>query len=286
MIIWLASYPKSGNTLLRSMLSSYFFSSDGIYNFNLIKNINQFPVAKVFHELGIDINNDKEMIQNYIKVQEYINQNNSAKFLKTHSQLINYENKYPFTNLKNTLGVIYVVRDPRNIVSSFADFGSGDLNYYTKLITENLSIGGDPSAKLSSPNRTFVITGTWASNYKSWKTLKEVNRYLLIKYEDLIKDRESVFKKIIKFIYYLNKSKPLIDKKKFYNVLKSTDFDNLKNLEAKHGFSESTIDKKTGKKKAFFKLGPKRDWRKDLDHNIRIKIEKTFESEMKELGYL
>ena len=36
MIIWLASYPKSGNTLVRSMLSAYFFSQDGNYNFELI----------------------------------------------------------------------------------------------------------------------------------------------------------------------------------------------------------------------------------------------------------
>ena len=43
MIIWLASYPKSGNTLLRSMLTAYFYSKDGIFNFELLKNINQFP---------------------------------------------------------------------------------------------------------------------------------------------------------------------------------------------------------------------------------------------------
>ena len=43
MIIWLASYPKSGNTLLRSMLSSYLFSEEGIFNFDLLKKIKQFP---------------------------------------------------------------------------------------------------------------------------------------------------------------------------------------------------------------------------------------------------
>ena len=41
MFIWLASYPKSGNTLVRSMLAAY-FSNDGVYNFDLIKNIKQF----------------------------------------------------------------------------------------------------------------------------------------------------------------------------------------------------------------------------------------------------
>ena len=53
MIIWLASYPKSGNTLVRSMLSSYFFSKDGIFNFDLLNNIKKFPDFGVFKTLGI-----------------------------------------------------------------------------------------------------------------------------------------------------------------------------------------------------------------------------------------
>ena len=43
MIFWIASYPKSGNTYLRSFLSSYYFSNDGKFDFNLLLNINQFP---------------------------------------------------------------------------------------------------------------------------------------------------------------------------------------------------------------------------------------------------
>ena len=56
MFIWLASYPKSGNTLVRSMLAAYFFSDDGEYNFDLIKNIKQFPVNALFQRMGIDVN--------------------------------------------------------------------------------------------------------------------------------------------------------------------------------------------------------------------------------------
>ena len=54
MIIWLASYPKSGNTMLRTMLSSYLFSEDGAFNFELMKNIKQFPNSGIFDQLGID----------------------------------------------------------------------------------------------------------------------------------------------------------------------------------------------------------------------------------------
>ena len=83
MFVWLASYPKSGNTLVRSLLASYFFSKDGIYNFDLIDNIKQFPHAALFKSFGFDIKNEKELIKNYIKVQESINQKNQIQFLKS-----------------------------------------------------------------------------------------------------------------------------------------------------------------------------------------------------------
>ena len=67
MFVWLASYPKSGNTLVRSMLAAYFFSNDGVYNFDLIKNIKQFPVNALFERMGIDTKNEEEVIKNYIK---------------------------------------------------------------------------------------------------------------------------------------------------------------------------------------------------------------------------
>jgi len=43
MIIWIASYPKSGNTWVRSLISAYLYSENGIFNFNLLKKIQQFP---------------------------------------------------------------------------------------------------------------------------------------------------------------------------------------------------------------------------------------------------
>ena len=89
MIIWLASYPKSGNTLVRSMLSSYFFSKDGMFNFDLLNNIKKFPDFGVFKALGIDITNENEVVKNYINVQKEINKRdgNSIRFLKTHAAL-------------------------------------------------------------------------------------------------------------------------------------------------------------------------------------------------------
>ncbi|MDA7806610.1 sulfotransferase domain-containing protein [Candidatus Pelagibacter sp.] len=284
MFIWLASYPKSGNTLIRSLLVSYFFSKDGNFNFDLIKNIKQFPTIELFESLGIDIKNQKEVIENYIKVQDSINQKNIIQFLKTHSYLFNIDGN-GFTNLNNSLGAIYIVRDPRTIVSSSTRFFNiSQIEAADRLINTTF-IGGDLNNKRSS-NRTTVYTGTWSGNYNSWKSFKSNGKYLLIKYEDLIFNKEESLKKILKFIHKLKNINFEINEKKFQNVIDSTSFESMQKLERKNGFNESSINEKTGEKIAFFNLGPKNDWKKSLDLEVINKIEKAFKKEMEELGYL
>ena len=284
MFIWLASYPKSGNTLVRSLLASYFFSNDGVYNFSLIKNIKQFPNIKLFEDLGIDIKNEREVISNYIRVQQSFNKKESTQFLKTHSYLFNIENN-AFTDLNNSLGVIYIVRDPRNVVTSFANHNSISVNESSELLINSWFNEGNLNS-LSNAERTNVYRGTWASNYKSWKSFKSQGKYLLVKYEDLINKKEEVLLKILEFIYKLNKKNFKVDKVKFKNTINTTSFERMKVLEKDDKFFESVINKKTGKKVSFFNLGIKNDWKKMLDPKIKEKIENAFKEEMKELGYL
>jgi hypothetical protein len=80
MILWLASYPKSGNTLLRSLLSAYFYSKDGLFNFELLKNIPYFPSHNFFKNLNVNIKDDSEVIKNYINVQKKFIQNKERIF--------------------------------------------------------------------------------------------------------------------------------------------------------------------------------------------------------------
>ncbi len=283
MFIWLASYPKSGNTLVRSMLAAYFFSKDGIYNFDLIKNIKQFPVNALFERMGIDVKNEREVIKNYIKVQESFNKKNSVQFLKTHSYLFNIDNN-AFTDLKNSLGVVYIVRDPRNIVNSLANHIGEIPEKSADILINSFKFGNIFSDSVAEQTRLYL--GTWSGNYNSWKSFKNEGRYLLIKYEDLISDREFIFKKILKFVYKLQGAKFEINNKKFQNTLETTDFDRMKTLEKEKGFFEAKVNAETGKKIPFFNLGPKNDWKKMLDVNIRKKIEQAFKKEMVELGYL
>ena len=70
MIIWLPSYPKSGNTFLRSLLSAYLLTSDGNFQINSLKQIKQFPSINLFKKFGIDTTNDLKLIENYINVQQ------------------------------------------------------------------------------------------------------------------------------------------------------------------------------------------------------------------------
>ena len=72
MIIWVASYPKSGNTWLRALLSSYFYSHDGNYNENLLKEIDQFPVRKYFEKFDYDKTIVADTTKFWIKAQEII----------------------------------------------------------------------------------------------------------------------------------------------------------------------------------------------------------------------
>ena len=284
MFIWLASYPKSGNTLIRALLASHFFSKDGIFNFEIIKNIKQFPDSRLFENLGIDINNEKEVLKNYIRAQESINQKNSIQFLKTHSYLFNINNN-PFTDLNNTLGAIYIVRDPRNVVTSYAHHNSITIEESADRMISSLEYGGKTSSDHIS-DRTKVYMGSWGSNYNSWKSFKPTGKYLLVKYEDILSNKEKVLINILEFVHKLKGINFVIDKKKIDNVIQSTSFEKMKDMEKKEGFIEAKVNFKTGKKIPFFNLGSKNIWKNNLDNKIRNKIENSFKKEMIELGYL
>ena len=284
MFIWLASYPKSGNTLVRALLASYFFSKDGNFDFEFINNIKQFPTSDLFEKIGVDLNNEKEVLKNYIKVQDNINQKNSVQFLKTHSYLFNIDNN-PFTNLNNTLGAIYIIRDPRNVVTSYAHHFATSVDDAANQLVNSINMGGDLTSKKPS-DRTKVYLGSWGSNFNSWKSLKTPGKYLLIKYEDLINNKKETFLKILEFIHKLKKVRFLVDNTKFDNAIASTDFKKMQNLEKEKGFIESKIDMKTGKNIPFFNLGANNKWENFLNLEIIKKIENAFEKEMLELGYL
>ena len=127
MIIWLSSYPKCGNTWVRSLLSSYYFSDTGNFNFELLKNINVYPQQKYF---DVKINKPGEISLHWDISQKKIISEKKIKILKTHNSLLALNGKN-FTKPEYTLGIIYVVRDPRNVITSLKNHY--DLEYEQSL---------------------------------------------------------------------------------------------------------------------------------------------------------
>ncbi len=277
MIIWIASYPKSGNTFLRSFISSYYFSKKGKFNFDLLLNILQFPSIKFSKK---KINSELEASQNWIYNQKQFFSGDKLHFIKTHSSLDKYrENSFTSKNL--TLGAIYIVRDPRNLITSMTHHYS--LNYdqaYSKLINEKQTLL-EKSTDNDYSNFTFL--GSWSNHYKSWKNTKDF-KTLFIKYEDFENNKLDTFKKIIHFVNNLKKNDSSIDKKKLINSINSTSFSNLRNKEENEGFEESVYSK-SGEKKRFFNLGFNNRWQKILPKNILFKLNNTLKNDLNDLEY-
>ena len=278
MIIWIASYPKSGNTYVRSLLSAYYFSSDGNFNFGLLKNIKQFPSNDFFES---EFENVDEASRNWILGQKKIRERKKALFLKTHSCLGLYKGQ-PFTSPEYTLGGIYIVRDPRNVITSVMNHFELNLDEALKFLTDPNKNTMDPDSK---DYRTWVLLSNWSNHYNSWCKSKNF-RKLVIRYEDFENEKYETFRDIIVFTNTLLSRTERVNKKKLERAIETTNFSVLKNKEKNEGFDEALFSKKEKNKKVFFNLGFNNRWKKLLRDDIKEKIESEFTEEMKELGYL
>ena len=282
MIFWIASYPKSGNTWLRALLSSYFYSEEGIFNQDLLKNIDQFPEKRHFSDFNYDPKIVTDTSKFWIKAQEKINLNNELNFLKTHNILGSINNSN-FTNKKNTIGAIYIVRDPRNVLTSLQNHYELSKDEALKFMLSEKKYIHDYHTKNDFSDFQFI--SSWEKNYKSWINQKIIP-VKLIRYEDLNVNTLDVLKEIIEFIQNTIQEKKDFNFLKAQNAVKSTNFENMKNMEKKSGFLESVLSKNDTKKIPFFHLGPKNDWKSIFDKRYQNKLNSIFENNLKELNYL
>ena len=131
----------------------------------------------------------------------------------------------------------------------------------------------------------FQFISSWDLNYKSWKVQKKIP-VKFIKYEDLTKKTYSIVLEIIEFIYKITNNTNKINKNKLKNALNSTTFEKLKHKEKTQGFSEAVSSITTNEKITFFNLGPKNDWKKILNEDLKNRINRIFEKNLKELLYI
>ncbi len=281
MIIWISSYPKSGNTWLRSLISNYFFSKNGNFSFELIKQIDSFPSSKFFRGYKDKFENPEDTSKYWIKEQEKINLTKKIFFFKTHNALCKI-NGNKFTDINNTLASIYIIRDPRNVVTSIA-------NHYQITTGDAFNFMKDKKRgiveKVGERYTGFQPLFSWDLHLKSW-TENTLYPTLIIKYEDLIMDTTSTFKKVLEFIQSVTNSENKIDEHKLLKCVENCKFSNLKKMEEQKGFDESMIDKKTGSRIAFFNLGEKNNFKNILDKNLVDEMNDYFKYQLKKYKYI
>ena len=285
MIFWIASYPKSGNTWLRSLISTYYFTKDGEYNEKLLKKIDQFPTRKYFLDFNYDPKIVGDTCKYWIKAQEKLNVDKKLKFFKTHNAF-GKVNNFDFTNSENSTGCIYIVRDPRNVITSVMNHYELDEDMAFNWMTNEKQYIYDVEKVNQVGYSDFQFISSWDLNYKSWKVQKKV-RTKFIRYEDLSNQTFYVFKEIIEFINQIIKSNEKINLEKIKRTLRSTSFSKMQKKELEKGFSEAINSQKNKNKKiVFFNLGPDNDWKKILNEKLKNKLNKKYEKQLEELSYI
>ena len=277
-IIFIASYPKSGNTWVRTFISALLNKNKGIFelkDLEEIKLFSQITYFKHFDNLKYNSNGDLDfefVVNNWINAQKRINERNKKiRFFKTHS-VRGVINGNFFTNENVCLGYIYIIRDPRDVAIS---------------ISSHMGITIDKAIETMLFNNKFFTTTfkvnepvcTWENHLDSWINFKNVSN-LIIKYEDIINNTSKILNQIIDFLTNTAKLKIQNNSNLVGNVLQSTSFDRLQQIEKNSGFKEASSYSK------FFREGKSEQWKSILSVNQIKLIEKELYKPMSRLGYI
>ena len=141
---------------------------------NLLKNINSFPSENNFKSYDDKFENPEDTASIGLENKKKL-MSKKVKFLKTHNAFCKINN-YNFTNSQNTLGAIYLIRDPRNVITSLA-------NHYQINTEDALQFMKDEKRGIvSSKNNRYVGFQpllSWSLNYKSWLNQKSFPVHLI-----------------------------------------------------------------------------------------------------------
>ena len=274
-IIWLASYPKSGNTWTRAFLHNLLYliyeGTDKAVDINEMHEFSTWELAaKRYAELaGKD---PEELTHEDVaalrgKVQEMIaDEVNGLSFVKTHNALV-MDRGYPVINMAVTSGAIYIVRNPLDVAISFAHHMGRDIDHAIEFMeTEGME---------TELNRKAVheIYGSWSQHVASW-TAKPHRAIYVMRYEDMLADPFGTFGKLARHIL-LNPTDEQLRK-----AIDNASFQKLKQQEEKNAFRE-----KPKVAKRFFRSGKAGEWKEVLtDRQIR-RIVSAHKEQMERFGY-
>jgi len=268
-LIWIASYPKSGNTWVRLILRAATGARISLgepddvsvsfadrLRFHLTQqNITPAAPGETRHHWG-DV---QRMCSDLLRAHDPF----KVKFLKTHAIAGTFD-VGPFPDPKVTAGVIHILRDPRDVVLSMAHHFSIPVEQsVTRLLQEDRI--------LSTPDRRRAeLVADWGTHCRSWEGAP-LQRRLQVRYEDMLEDPEAATAKILEFCGV--KAKAAVVRR----CVEATGFHQLQSAETAGGFVEAP-------RETFFRAGKAGQWR-DLDPTIFAPVIARYDAQMRAYGY-
>ncbi|WP_071146463.1 sulfotransferase domain-containing protein [Bacteroides ihuae] len=275
-IVWLVSYPKSGNTWFRMFLANYIFNAQQPLSLNKIE---ESPIASsaIDFEEETGLNSFEltpeevdlyrpDIYRNLSKQRENID---GWLYKKTHDAYTLNSNKEPIFPADVTMGAVYFVRNPLDVCISYANHNASEISKTVDLIqNRNATIGGKRNGQL----RQILLS--WQDHYKSWNEQNSIPIHT-VRYEDMQQRPLEVFGSIIKFLQLE------YNEDRLNRAIINSDFKLLQQMEHEQGFKE-----KTQKAKSFFWKGTIGNYRNYLSENqINQIVDSSYET-MKQLGYI
>ncbi len=273
-IVWIASYPKSGNTWTRAFLHNLLRLLEGKDGPVDINAMNEYSTTDrhVLRYAKLAGKDAKELTRDDVarlrpQVQEMIaDEGDGLTLLKTHNCLA-LDKGYPTINPKATSGAIYIVRNPLDVAISFA-------NHLGKTIDEAIEVMNTPGVETPITEKgVYEIYGSWSEHVESW-TRKKHRAIYVMRYEDMLADPMKTFGNLARHLLLFPTQEQL------RKAIEYSSFRKLKEQEEKKGFRE-----RPEVSKVFFRSGKSGEWREKLTPEQVEKIVSAHKEQMKRFGY-
>ncbi len=272
-ILWIASYPKSGNTWVRAFLHNYLLRTTEPQDVNNLQH-NYRDAAFNWYEPHTEKRkpgnlNPAEVMALRSKVQRDLAATMDGSVLvKTHVPRIKYLG-HDLIDAKLTAGALYVTRNPLDICVSLAKFWNWGIDRTIEAMAAK-DFGGNPISTLVHDH-----IGTWSEHVFSWMTWNHPG-FIATRYEDLLDDPNMWFGRLAGF---LEGGQP--DMARVKKAVGFSSFDTLKSMEEKDGFGEASA-----KDRPFFRQGRAGGWREVLSTAQVDKVVAAHGETMGNFGYL
>ncbi len=275
-IIWLASYPKSGNTWVRAFLTNYQRNSDQPADINTL---NGGPIATDRHLFDEYIGmSSSDMTTDEIERYRPLFYNllaadcASTRFIKVHDAYSYNRDGQALFPISATSGVIYVVRNPLDVVVSYAHHEYKSLDdIISRMNLSRFTILNSPDVLYTQLPQTLL---SWSGHVRSWLEQTDLNVHI-VQYEELLQRPLATFTEIVRFCG-LPQDVPRIKK-----AIDFSCFDRLYDQEVSRGFAE-----KQPTSQSFFRQGKAGDWQTHLTRGQVQQLAETHHRIMDRFGYL